>query len=135
MNVKVRRIGGAFGAKISRSVLISTACAVAAFKLQKPVKFILPLTHNLMISGKRVPFSMDYDLATDENGLIQYLNVNMWSDYGIAGNEALPNYILSTFLGKYIIDTWEVSVNSTLSDIPAATWCRGPGKICRKFSN
>jgi xanthine dehydrogenase molybdopterin-binding subunit B len=48
--VHVKRLGGAYGSKLNRSVPIAMACALAADKLQKPVKLILDIGTNMQVS-------------------------------------------------------------------------------------
>lgn len=62
INVKVRRLGGGYGSKIDRCTMVSTACAVAAKLLNKPVRFVMPLDTNMMSIGKRNPMSNDYEV-------------------------------------------------------------------------
>lgn len=62
VHVKVRRIGGGFGGKLSRSSQVSTACALVAKKMNVPCRFILPLQTNLTISGRRLPCQTEYEV-------------------------------------------------------------------------
>lgn len=63
--MKVRRIGGGFGGKISRNSQAATACALVAKKLDVPCRFILPLQTNLTTAGKRLPTQCDYEVCTN----------------------------------------------------------------------
>lgn len=51
--MEVKRIGGGFGSKITRASLVATACALAAYKLNCPVKVILDIETNMKAIGKR----------------------------------------------------------------------------------
>jgi hypothetical protein len=62
--VKVRRVGGGFGGKISRNVQASTASAIVASKLNVPCRFILPLQTNLTIAGRRLPSQCEYEVSS-----------------------------------------------------------------------
>ncbi|KAB0801417.1 hypothetical protein PPYR_05771 [Photinus pyralis] len=127
INVIVRRLGGGYGAKISRNSIVSCAAAIAAYKLKKPIKLSLPLTTNMNIIGKRLPCSMDYDMGVDDTGTIQYLNASLYSDLGYAGNESLGNALLNMVTGNFEHDTWNMKIFSTKTDTPQATFCRAPG--------
>lgn len=127
VNLQIRRLGGAFGAKISRNSLISTATAVAAYKLQRPVKMNLTLSDNMKICGGRYPLSIDYEVGTNDRGVIQYMNAKYWNDYGGGGAEIITDECLNNFTSKYKNGTWEISVNSAFADTPSGTWTRAPG--------
>lgn len=64
MLVKVRRVGGAFGGKISRNAQAATACALVAKKLNVPCRFILPMQTNMSMIGKRLPSQCEYEVNT-----------------------------------------------------------------------
>ncbi len=57
---KVKRMGGGFGGKETRSVNLSTAVAVAAAKLQRPVRCILERNADMQMMGHRHPFLGTY---------------------------------------------------------------------------
>lgn len=57
---RVKRIGGGFGGKETRSAFISTAVAVAAKHIGVPVKIMLDRDVDMAISGTRHPFYARY---------------------------------------------------------------------------
>ena len=60
--MKVRRLGGAYGAKISRASLAATVSALAAHLLQKPVRIVFSLETNMIWQGKRIPCYAEYEV-------------------------------------------------------------------------
>ena len=66
VDVRVRRIGGAFGAKQSRSTYTANAAALAAYHLQRPVSVKLTIEDNMEIIGRRQPLRIDYEVSRDE---------------------------------------------------------------------
>lgn len=62
VNGYVRRLGGAYGEKISRSCQATVACALVTQKLQRPCRVILPLATHYKSTGKRFPCSTDYEV-------------------------------------------------------------------------
>lgn len=127
ISCKVRRLGGAFGAKISRNGLISCATALAAWKLRKPVKASLSLKENLSSVGKRFPLSVDYEVGVNDAGIIQYLNADLYTDVGSISNEIPYSGILQIFVGSYMSDIYTVEMNAAVTDTPPNTWARAPG--------
>jgi len=59
-------LGGGYGGKISRSSLISTACALAAHKLQRPVRLVMNMETNMAAIGKRLSAAFDYEVSDDK---------------------------------------------------------------------
>ncbi|XP_018565775.1 indole-3-acetaldehyde oxidase-like [Anoplophora glabripennis] len=127
INVKVKRLGGAFGAKIVRNSLVSTAAAVAAYKLKKPVKIWMPLETNMSVIGKRYPLTSDYEVATDENGVIQYLHNTFYYDHGCGSNEPVMYLLYDTYFGLYNTETWYTNANIVNTDMHASCYTRAPG--------
>lgn len=130
--MSVRRLGGAYGCKITRNSQISCAVAIAAYNLNKPVRMLMALTTNMRAIGKRYPCSCDYEVGINNEGEIQYLNNTLYMDFGRqGGNENPVHEVLDLFRRAYINDTWHIILNSVRTDTPTNTWCRAPGKIFR----
>lgn len=60
--MSVRRLGGAYGCKITRATHIACACAVAAHVINRPVRVALDMETNMKMIGKRAPFLMKYEV-------------------------------------------------------------------------
>ena len=63
IEVRVRRVGGGFGAKQSRSTYPANAAALAAYHLQRPVSVKMTIEDNMEILGRRQPMRMDYQVS------------------------------------------------------------------------
>lgn len=125
--VKVRRVGGGFGGKISRNVQCAVACALVAKKLDVTCRFILPIQTNLTIAGKRLPAQCNYEVGVDDNGLIQYLEGTIIEDKGSSENENITSYTSEGFRNCYNTETWTLSTANVLTDLPTNTFARAPG--------
>lgn len=125
--MSIRRLGGAFGGKIVRASMVSTACALAAYKVKKPVKMWLTLEQNMAIIGKRYPLSCDYEIAINGDGILQYLDSKIYYDYGIGDNEPVMFLLLETMEAIYTCDTFQVDGFTTRSDMHSACFTRSPG--------
>ncbi|MFQ6026033.1 MAG: molybdopterin cofactor-binding domain-containing protein [Dehalococcoidia bacterium] len=112
LRVVLKRDGGAFGGKQTRSRFNSTATAIAAYTLNKPVRLVLERTTNFIMYGERHPYIGDYHVAYDEDtGTIKGLCVNLKSDGGNTYDVSFPVMDLSQLNGdnSYNIDTWRTS--------------------------
>lgn len=129
INMSVRRLGGAYGAKISRSVQIACACALGTFITKRPVRFVMTIEANMTIIGKRLAVMSEYDIDVDDNGKIQKLTNNFAEDYGCSPNEPVAMFTPGCFKNCYISDSWTVNSQMALTDSPSHTWCRAPGSV------
>jgi len=71
VTVEVRRMGGAFGGKETQAALPATVTALAASKLRRPVKFCMDRDDDMLLTGKRHDFVIDYDCGFDDDGRIE----------------------------------------------------------------
>lgn len=127
INVTVRRLGGAYGGKISRPTLIAAACALAAVKLQCPMRIVMSMQANMMAIGKRLPYASDYEVGVNDLGKIQYLNCKFYADDGYSHNDPITEHALRYFTNCYDNSTWNVKAFSVLTDTACNTACRSPG--------
>ncbi len=70
VEVICRRMGGGFGGKEGNASIFSQSAALAAHKLQKPVKLRVNRDDDMMITGKRHDFRHDYTVGFDDEGRI-----------------------------------------------------------------
>ena len=90
VTVEIRRMGGGFGGKESQSALFACVAAVAAQRLQRPVKLRLDRDDDFMITGKRHDFHYDYEVGYDEEGLIKALKIDLISRAGFSADLSGP---------------------------------------------
>uniref|UniRef100_A0A8C2DY70 Xanthine dehydrogenase n=1 Tax=Cyprinus carpio TaxID=7962 RepID=A0A8C2DY70_CYPCA len=57
---RVKRMGGGFGGKESRSTILSTVVAVAAYTTKRPVRCMLDRDEDMLVTGGRHPFFGHY---------------------------------------------------------------------------
>ncbi|KAL4623910.1 xanthine dehydrogenase/oxidase isoform X1 [Arapaima gigas] len=82
---RVKRMGGGFGGKESRSMALSTVVAVAAQKVKKPVRCMLDRDEDMLVTGGRHPFLGQYKVGFMKTGKVVALEVTFYSN---AGNSA-----------------------------------------------
>ncbi|WP_371125919.1 xanthine dehydrogenase molybdopterin binding subunit [Bosea sp. (in: a-proteobacteria)] len=70
VTVEVRRMGGGFGGKETQSNLFACVAALAARKLKRPVKLRPDRDDDMIVTGKRHDFVVDYEIGFDDEGRI-----------------------------------------------------------------
>ena len=70
VTIQVRRMGGGFGGKETQPNLFAAVAAVAAKKLNCPVKLRPDRDDDMTATGKRHDFLIDYDVGFDDTGKI-----------------------------------------------------------------
>jgi xanthine dehydrogenase large subunit len=88
--VECRRMGGGFGGKESQSGLFACVAAVAARKLNRPVKLRLDRDDDFMVTGRRHCFVHDWDVAHDDAGHVLAAKVDMVSRCGFSADLSAP---------------------------------------------
>jgi xanthine dehydrogenase large subunit len=67
---ETRRLGGGFGGKESQASLIACIAALLARRTRRPVKLRLDRDDDMLLTGKRHDFRIDYDVGFDDAGRI-----------------------------------------------------------------
>jgi xanthine dehydrogenase large subunit len=71
VTVEVRRMGGGFGGKESQPALFAAIAALVAAQTARPAKVRLDRDDDMVMTGKRHDFRLDYDVGFDEEGIIR----------------------------------------------------------------
>ncbi|KAK0168931.1 hypothetical protein PV327_002687 [Microctonus hyperodae] len=127
ININVRRLGGGYGAKISRNALVSCACAVVSYVLNRPARFIMSIESNMITMGKRIPARQEYEVGVDTEGVIQYLNSKTWHNSGCSYNEYSAPFVRLHIDSCYDASTWNLEGSDAKTNVPSNTFCRAPG--------
>ena len=90
VRVETRRMGGGFGGKESQGNALAVACAIAARRTGQPCKMRYDRDDDMIITGKRHDFRIDYDVGFDDEGLITALDVRHYTRCGWAMDLSLP---------------------------------------------
>ncbi|PHH89212.1 hypothetical protein CDD83_6484 [Cordyceps sp. RAO-2017] len=80
--VRVKRLGGGFGGKETRSVLLSSAAALAARKTGRPIRCMLTREEDMITMGQRHPFMARYKVGVNKDGRIQALDLDIFNNAG-----------------------------------------------------
>lgn len=82
VTVEVRRMGGAFGGKETQAALIAAAAALVAARTGRPAKMRLDRDDDMVMTGKRHPFEVSYEVGFDDAGHLLGLKVFLSSACG-----------------------------------------------------
>ncbi len=85
ITVETRRMGGGFGGKESHPTIIAGIAALLADKLRRPVKLRLSRDDDMIVTGKRHHFNIDYEVGFQDDGTITALDMTFAA---MAGNVA-----------------------------------------------
>lgn len=80
--VRTKRMGGGFGGKETRGMLVALPVAVAAQKLKKPVRCMLDRDEDMGCTGARHPFYCVYKVGFKKNGQVTALELTMYNNAG-----------------------------------------------------
>jgi xanthine dehydrogenase large subunit len=78
----VKRLGGGFGGKETQAALFAVYAALVAQACQRPARLVLDKDTDMMITGKRNPFLVQYAIAFRDDGEIVALDAMLYSDGG-----------------------------------------------------
>ncbi len=90
VQVECRRMGGGFGGKESQSALFACVAAVAAARLQRPVKLRPDRDDDFMITGRRHCFWYEYDCGFDADGRVLGVEATLVSRAGHSADLSGP---------------------------------------------
>jgi xanthine dehydrogenase/oxidase len=126
---KVKRLGGGFGGKESRSIQLSTICAVAANKVKRPVRCMLNRDEDIMTSGQRHPFLGIWKVGVNKDGKIQALKASIFNNGGWSQDlsAAVVDRALSHVDGCYNIPNVDVEGRVCKTNTVSNTAFRGFG--------
>lgn len=126
---KVKRLGGGFGGKETRSIQLSGICAVAAKKAKRPVRCMLNRDDDMMTSGQRHPFLARWKVAVNKGGKLQALDADVFANAGwtqdLSG--AVIDRALSHSDGCYLIPNMHVRGRLAKTNTVSNTAFRGFG--------
>ena len=90
VRVEIRRMGGGFGGKESQGNSLACACAIIAERCGRPTKMRYDRDDDMVITGKRHEFRIDYRVGFDTDGKIQAVDFKQYCRGGWAQDLTLP---------------------------------------------
>jgi xanthine dehydrogenase large subunit len=80
--VQCRRMGGGFGGKETQPALVACIAALGAWQTGKAVKLRLDRDADILITGKRHPFDLSYEVGFDDDGRILGIRLTLAANCG-----------------------------------------------------
>ena len=87
---RVKRIGGGFGGKETRTVIFSAPVALAAHILGAPVRINVERDLDMQLTGQRHAFSAKYRAGCKADGTITFLDTEIYSNGGFSYDLSEP---------------------------------------------
>ncbi|KAG0207400.1 hypothetical protein BGX28_001339 [Mortierella sp. GBA30] len=126
---KVKRLGGGFGGKETRSVPLPCALSVASYHLKRPIRCMLDRNEDMLFSGQRNPFLGKWKVGLDEDNKLVALDIQLYANSGHT-SEMTPFVVdraLTQIDGAYYIPNVRAVGRCCRTNIHSNTAFRGFG--------
>jgi len=129
IEVDVLRIGGGFGGKEDQAVSWAAMTALASYRLKKPVKLVLRRKEDILMTGKRHPYSSDFKMGLKKNGKILAYETTFYQNAGASADlsTAIMERSLFHATNSYYIPNAKINCASCRTNFPPNTAFRGFG--------
>ena len=129
VRVQVRRMGGGFGGKESQSNALAVACAVMANKTGRPCKMRYDRDDDIIITGKRHDFRIDYNVGFNGKGKITGIEFKQFVRCGWSADLslAIADRAMLHSDNAYFLSDAKITSYRLLTNTQSATAFRGFG--------
>jgi xanthine dehydrogenase large subunit len=129
VRVETRRMGGGFGGKESQGNALTVACAIAAHLTGRPCKMRYDRDDDMMITGKRHDFRIDYEVGFDEDGRILAVDFTQYARCGWSQDLSLPvaDRAMLHADNAYALENVRITSHRLKTNTQSATAFRGFG--------
>ncbi len=129
IEVDTIRLGGGFGGKEDQATSFACLAAMGAQILKRPVKLVLSRADDIVMTGKRHPYSFDFKIGLDRELRILAYDLTAYQDAG-ASADMSPGVMERTLLhgtSCYGIPNARITCHSCRTHLPPNTAFRGFG--------
>jgi xanthine dehydrogenase large subunit len=129
VRVETRRMGGGFGGKESQGNALAVASAVAARTTGRPCKMRYDRDDDMIITGKRHDFRVEYDVGFDPDGKVLGIEMTHFARCGWAQDLSLPvaDRAMLHSDNAYFLPTVRIISHRLKTNTQSATAFRGFG--------
>jgi xanthine dehydrogenase large subunit len=129
VTVICKRMGGGFGGKETQAAQPAALAALAATRLRRPARLMLGRDDDMAITGKRHPFKGVYRIGFNDDGVIDALDLQLYSNGGFSMDLSMA--VLERALlhsdNAYFIPNFRVTGRICKTNLPSNTAFRGFG--------
>lgn len=125
----VKRMGGGFGGKETRTVPLSLPVVLAASKLGRPVRMNVDRNIDMMVTGQRHAFLGEYKVAVTAEGKFVGLEAQLYAEGGFSSDLSQPVTDRAVFHvdNAYDFGATKISGRVCKTHLPSRTAFRGFG--------
>ncbi|XP_035831148.1 xanthine dehydrogenase 1-like [Helianthus annuus] len=126
---KVKRIGGGFGGKETRSAFFAAVASVPAYLLNCPVKLTLDRDVDMQVTGQRHSFLGKYKVGFTNEGKVLALDLEIYNNAGNSLDLSLAILERSMYHSDNVYEIPNVRINGNVcfTNYPSNTAFRGFG--------
>ncbi|XP_028399776.1 xanthine dehydrogenase/oxidase-like isoform X2 [Dendronephthya gigantea] len=129
IHVTCRRCGGAYGAKAIREAVNSSACALAAHIMNRPVRTRMKLKTNMEMVGKRFSYLAQYKVGVSEEGILKAVDMTYYTACGRATTEESFSVMPVFFDNAYYCENWKFHAVPCKTNTATNAFTRSPGSV------
>ncbi len=129
IEVDVKRLGGGFGGKEDQATPWSCLAALGAWHTCRSVELVLPRHQDMVMTGKRHPYSADFKLGLTKEGKILAYDVRHYQNSGASADlsTAVMERTLFHSTNSYYIPNARIFAACCRTNLPPNTAFRGFG--------
>lgn len=129
IEVDTNRIGGGFGGKEDQATAWGCIAAMGAQIYRRPVKLVLSRADDMVMTGKRHPYSVDFKIGLDAKLKIRAYDVVTYQNGGAAADVSPAVMERTLFHGtsSYFLPNTRITCHSCKTNLPPNTAFRGFG--------
>ncbi|XP_075036208.1 aldehyde oxidase 1-like [Mixophyes fleayi] len=125
----VKRVGGAFGGKITKPGIFASAAAVAAKKTKRPIRCVLERNEDMLMTAGRHPFKGIYKVGYMNDGRVVAADVTFYANAGCSPDESILVLVICLLKmdNSYSFPNLNCRAMACKTNLPSNTAFRGFG--------
>jgi len=132
IEIKTKRIGGAFGGKATNSIPIGLAAVLGSHVTGRPCRLNADMKTCMSALGSRTPWSVDYKIGFNSEGILQAVDYTVYTNSGcsVFDCEADVDDLVKCYMdSSYHCANRRVKRFACKTNLPSYSWFRAPGPL------